>query len=70
LKSAQNAILFLQANKNLWTPLVELSASARNMKNFRTNRQPFTDTANSSYKQAKGDGQFIFGYQCFFNGTI
>ena len=40
LRSVRNVILFLRENRNLWTLLVELSVSARNMKNFRKNKQP------------------------------
>jgi len=35
LKSVQNAILFLQANKNLWILLAESNVFAKSMKNLR-----------------------------------
>jgi hypothetical protein len=58
LKSAQNAILFLQANRNLWIPPDELSVSARNMKNFRTNKPPIHRYGSALI--TLGDGPFIF----------
>ena len=42
LRSAPNAILFLPVNRNLSTLRVELSASGKNMKNFKNKKSPLS----------------------------